>query len=88
MRHWSGVTTCKTRCIYFADIKNCQRAANYFISLGIKKDHGTCHLEKWEYWIIAVALHKIGAVLIPASLQHKRHNTANAADASNHLLKR
>lgn len=47
------------------------KAANYFRSIGIKK--GTVVMlilrRRWEYWVCAAALHKIGAVLIPGSLQ-------------------
>lgn len=47
------------------------QTANYFKSLGVKK--GTVVMlilrRRWEYWICAVALHKIGAILIPGSLQ-------------------
>lgn len=47
------------------------QAANYFLSLGIQK--GTVVMlilrRRWEYWVCAVALHKIGAILIPGSLQ-------------------
>jgi acetyl-CoA synthetase len=70
----------------FADIKKLSnRAANYFISLGIKKGSTVLVIlrRRWEYWIIAVALHKIGAVLIPASLQLTKKDItyrANAAD--------
>jgi len=47
------------------------RAANYFKSLGIKKgDVVMCVLrQRYEYWITAIALCKIGAVLIPATMQ-------------------
>ena len=56
----------------FTDISRLSnQAANYFQSLGIKK--GTVVMlilrRRWEYWICAVALHKIGAILIPGSLQ-------------------
>lgn len=56
----------------FTDIsKLSNRAANYFKSLGIKK--GTVVMlilrRRWEYWVCAAALHKIGAVLIPGTLQ-------------------
>lgn len=47
------------------------QAANYFQHLGIRK--GTVVMlilrRRWEYWVCAVALHKIGAILIPGSLQ-------------------
>lgn len=56
----------------FTDLsKLSNKAANYFKSLGIKK--GTVVMlilrRRWEYWICATALHKIGAILIPGSLQ-------------------
>ena len=56
----------------FADMKHLSnRAANLFASLGIcKGDRVILFLaQRWQYWPIAVALHKIGAVLIPASIQ-------------------
>ncbi|MCL2817556.1 MAG: AMP-binding protein [Clostridiales bacterium] len=56
----------------FADIKRLSnRAANFFVSLGIKKgDRVILFLgRRRQYWLCAVALHKIGAVLIPASTQ-------------------
>lgn len=47
------------------------RAANYFLSIGIKKGDVVMLVlrRRWEYWVCATALHKIGAVLIPGSLQ-------------------
>lgn len=56
----------------FTDIKKLSnQAANFFKSIGIKK--GTVVMlilrRRWEYWICATALHKIGAILIPGSLQ-------------------
>ena len=56
----------------FADVKALSsRAANFFAGLGIcKGDRVILFLaQRWQYWPIAVALHKIGAVLIPASIQ-------------------
>ncbi len=60
------------RTFTFTDISRLSnQAANYFLSLGIKK--GTVVMmilrRRWEYWVCAVALHKIGAILIPGSLQ-------------------
>ncbi len=48
-----------------------KRAAAYFISLGIKKGDRVFTLlrRRWEYWICAVALHRIGAVVVPGSVQ-------------------
>ena len=56
----------------FTDISRLSnQTANYFQSLGIRK--GTVVMlilrRRWEYWVCAVALHKIGAILIPGSLQ-------------------
>lgn len=56
----------------FTDIKKLSnQTANFFKSIGIKK--GTVVMlilrRRWEYWICATALHKLGAVLIPGSLQ-------------------
>jgi len=59
-------------------------AANYFVSLGIKKgDRVMLVLRRhFEFWISIVALHKIGAIVIPATDQLKekdfvyRYNTA------------
>ncbi len=72
----------------FTDISRLSnRAANYFKSLGIKK--GTVVMlilrRRWEYWVCAVALHKIGAVLIPGTLQLTKKDIVyrgNAAQVS------
>ena len=47
------------------------KAANYFRSLGIRKGDVVMMIlrRRWEYWICAVALHKLGAVIIPSTLQ-------------------
>lgn len=45
------------------------RAANYFVSLGIKEGDTVMLVLKrhWQFWIASIALHKIGAVAIPAT---------------------
>ena len=56
----------------FSDISRLSnKTANYFSSLGIKKGDVVMMIlrRRWEYWICATALHKVGAVLIPGSLQ-------------------
>jgi len=56
----------------FADIsKQSSRAANYFTSLGIKRGDRVMLVLKrnWQFWPIIVALHKIGAIAIPATDQ-------------------
>jgi len=59
-------------CFTFTEIsKLSNQAANYFKSIGIKKGSVVMLIlrRRWEYWICAVALHKIGAILIPGTLQ-------------------
>lgn len=53
----------------FSDISRLSnQAANYFLSLGIKKGDKVLMMLKrhYQYWYAIVALHKIGAVAIPA----------------------
>ena len=47
------------------------KAANYFKSIGIQKGDVVMMIlrRRWEYWICAVALHKLGAIIIPSTLQ-------------------
>ena len=57
------------RCFTFEDIsRSSARAANYFKSLGIKKgDRVMLVLRRnYQFWIIMMALNKIGAIAIPA----------------------
>ena len=61
-----------TREFTFREISELSKcAASYFISLGIKKGDRVFTLlrRRWEYWICAVALHRIGAVVVPGSVQ-------------------
>ena len=56
----------------FSDISRLSnKTANYFKSLGIKKGDVVMLIlrRRWEYWVCATALHKLGAVLIPGTLQ-------------------
>lgn len=58
--------------ISFGEMKKLSaQAANFFRSLGIAKGDRVLLIlrRRWEYWVAAVALHKLGAVLIPGSLQ-------------------
>ncbi len=74
------------RTFTFTDIKRLSnQAANAFAELGIGKgDVVMCILRRrWEYWICAVALCKLGATIIPASLQLTRKDVVyrvNSAD--------
>ncbi len=62
------------RIFTFGDIMELSnQAANYFLSLGIRKgDRVMLVLRRhWEFWTAIVALHKIGAIVIPATDQLK-----------------
>ncbi len=69
----------------FADIKKySNKVANYFKSIGIKKGDRVMMIlrRRWEYWMCAVALHKIGAILIPASLQLTKKDISYRCNAA------
>lgn len=54
----------------FADIARLSnQAANVFLSAGIERgDHVMVVLKRhYEYWIVSIALHKIGAVMLPVT---------------------
>lgn len=58
------------RVFTFADLKRLSdKAANYFKSLGIKKGDKVMLILKrnWQFWPAILALHKLGAVTIPAT---------------------
>ncbi len=61
----------------FKDIKRASnQVANYFASLGIKKGDKVMLVLKrhYQFWFSMVALHKIGAIAIPATNQLKDHD--------------
>ncbi len=63
-------TTGNEKVFTFADISRLSnKAANVFLSHGIKKGDKVLVILKrnYEYWYVAPALHKIGAVIIPAT---------------------
>lgn len=69
----------------FKDISRLSnKAANYFKSIGIKKGSVVMLIlrRRWEYWVCAVALHKIGAVVIPGTLQLTKKDIVYRANAS------
>ena len=61
-----------------------RRAAVWFRAQGLGKgDRVMCLLKRrWEYWVTAVALHRIGAVIIPASYQLTAKDIAYRVDAA------
>ncbi len=61
----------------FKDIKRASnQVANYFTSLGIKRGDKVMLVLKrhYQFWFCMVALHKLGAVAIPATNQLKDHD--------------
>ena len=72
----------------FLDIKKqSARCANYFLSLGIKKGDKVMLVLKrhYQFWFAMIALHKIGAIAIPATYQLREHDFTyrfNAAGVS------
>ena len=69
----------------FSDVRRLSnKTANYFKSLGIKKGDVVLLIlrRRWEYWVCATALHKIGAILIPGSLQLTKKDIAYRANAA------
>ena len=61
----------------FKDIKRASnQVANYFKSLGIKRGDKVMLVLKrhYQFWFSMVALHKLGAVAIPATNQLKEHD--------------
>lgn len=60
------------RIFTFADMKRLSdKAANLFWSLGIRKGDVVMLLLKrrWHYWVLTLALEKVGAISIPATVQ-------------------
>lgn len=76
------------RSFTFKDIKRASnQTANYFRSLGIKKGDRVMLVLKrhYQFWYCMVALHKLGAIAIPATNQLKEHDFSyryNAAGVS------
>ena len=61
----------------FKDVKDASnQCANYFTSLGIKRGDRVMLVLKrhYQFWFAMVALHKLGAVAIPATNQLKEHD--------------
>ena len=61
----------------FKDIKKAtNQTANYFASLGIKKGDRVMLVLKrhYQFWFAMIALHKLGAIAIPATNQLKEHD--------------
>ncbi len=69
----------------FADLKRASsQTANYFKSLGIRRGDKVMLILKrhYQFWFAIVALHKIGAVAIPATNQLKEHDITYRINAA------
>ena len=65
------------RMFTFADIKRMSdKTANYLTSKGIRKGDMVLVVLKhnYQFWYVSIALHKMGAVLIPATFMLKKHD--------------
>ena len=67
------------RTFTFTDIsKLSNQTCHYFKNLGLKKGDVVLLIlrRRWEYWVIATALHKLGIILIPGNLLFTTHDIA------------
>lgn len=73
------------RAFTFAEMSRLtNKAANYFASLGLKKGSVAMLIlrRRWEYWVCAVALMKLGVTFIPGTLQLTKKDVAYRANAA------
>ena len=73
------------RTFTFSDISELsKRAASWFLANGVGKGDRVITLarRRWEYWIVAVALCRIGAVPAPCSIQMTTKDLAYRVDAA------
>ena len=67
----------REKVLTFADMKRMSdKTCNYFTSLGIKKGDFVLLVLKhcYQFWYISVALHKMGAIPVPATYMLKPHD--------------
>ncbi|MDR2866303.1 MAG: AMP-binding protein [Methanomassiliicoccaceae archaeon] len=67
----------KERTFTFGEIKKLSdKAANFFLSVGIKKGDAVMVVLKnhYHFWYVLPALHKIGALAIPGTFMLKKHD--------------
>ncbi len=92
---WAEAEPDKTAIIYVDDAGNeklisfgelsllSKQAAAYFHKLGINKGDRVLTLmrRRWEYWAAAIALHRMGAVVVPCSVQMRAKDIAYRLNA-------
>lgn len=73
------------RTFTFTDISRLSnQAANALVARGIRKGDVVMAIlrRRWEYWVLATALCKIGAIVIPATLQLTKKDIAYRANSA------
>ena len=61
----------------FGDIKHwSDKCANFLVAQGVRKGDSVLVILRrhYQFWIVAVALHKIGALLVPATFMLREHD--------------
>ena len=74
------------RIFTFTDISRLSnQAANALVARGIEKGDVVMAIlrRRWEYWVLAAALCKIGAIIIPATLQLTKKDIAYRVNSAN-----
>ena len=73
---WVGNDGTEMEFTYTDISKLSSKAANYFAMLGIKKGDRVMLVLKrhWQFWVCMIALHKLGAVAVPATNQLVEHD--------------
>lgn len=69
----------------FTDISRLSnRCANFLYSLGVRKGDIVMLVlrRRWEYWVAATAVHKLGAVLVPGSMQMTKKDVLYRSDTA------
>ncbi|MDR0335157.1 MAG: AMP-binding protein [Methanomassiliicoccaceae archaeon] len=81
---WADVKG-NTRTLTFGEMKKySDKAANYFLSLGIKKGDAVLIALKnhYQFWYVLMALHKIGALGVPGTFMLKKHDIEYRVNAA------
>jgi len=81
---WCDVRGNEKRMTFGEMKKSSDKTANYFLSLGIKKGDMVMVILKnhWQFWPVMMALHKMGAVAIPATFMLKKHDVEYRVNAA------
>ena len=73
------------RVFSFRDLSDLSTAAaNYLASRGVKRGDTVLLFlrRRWEYWVLMMAMHKLGAIPIPSTNQLKAHDIRYRIDAA------